>query len=135
MNTPHGLRAVRPSDAPAPVPDMRTWWGRNAPAFGTILGTAALTVLAGAGGMTGLAHVAGIATTKDTAEIKKDLDGISAKQAASDTVDAERFKAQAAQTAAVLKALASLRTDVAKLTKKPKNAPVVAPVKPTESTP
>ena len=112
-------RVVEDHD-PVAAEDMRPWATRNAKALGTIIGTAIATLLVGTGGLTGLAHVAGIATTKQTDAIDAKIAAVEQHQQTSATVDAERFKKQDAKLDSLLKAVTGLRADVAKKIKKPK---------------
>lgn len=95
MITPQHLRAVSHADAPAaePAPDMRTWWGRNAKATGSFVGGAIAALLVGTGGMTGLAHVAGIALTEDLKPIRADLGAVvTAQQTAADLAAKDKIE-------------------------------------------
>jgi len=122
--TPPALRAVSHADAPLPepTPDMRTWSGRNAKAIGTIIGTALSVFLVGTGGLTGLAHVAGIALTKDLEPIHEKIAGVERNQQAAAKVDAERSDAVNKKLDAIAKDAKAARAAVQSRTKKPKVA-------------
>jgi len=72
---------------------MRTWWQRNDKALGVIIGSALLTVLGGAGGLTGLAKLVGLATGAELAEVKKDMAAVVKAQQIAAEVDAANVAA------------------------------------------
>jgi len=115
-------RFPRVVDEPAPAPDvdLRPWSSRNAKAFGTIIGTALATLLVGTGGLTGLAHVAGIATVKEIAALDEKLTAAERTRATASDVDSKRFTAITAKLDALAKDTKALRADAAKKTKRPK---------------
>jgi len=123
MREPSRFPRVVDEPAAQAAEDMRPWATRNAKSLGTVIGTAIATLLVGTGGLTGLAHVAGIATTKQTDAIDAKIVAVEQHQQASATVDADRFKKQDAKLDGLLKAVAGLRADVLKKVKKPKVEP------------
>ncbi len=123
------MRIVNPDAATAPVPDMRTWWQRNDKTLGVIVGTALLTFITGAGGLTGLAHLTGLATVKDTTAIDAKIAAIVKNKQDAEEVDSKRWKKLDEKQEQVLAAIRSLRADVVTLKKgkKPAAAPTSAP--------
>lgn len=118
MITPQPLRAV--GHAEAPVPDMRTWWQRNDRAIGVIVGTAIATILAGTGGLTGLAHVVGIATTKELSTLDERITGAMGMQKAAATAEETRFGEVNARLDAMAAEARAARADILKRLKKPR---------------
>ncbi len=116
------MRIVDQGAATAPEPDLRTWWQRNDKALGVAIGTAILTILGGAGGLTGLAHLAGMATVKDTAEIDNKIAAIERNKQHDAEIDSQRWKKQDEKQEQVLAAIRSLRADVVTLKKGKKPA-------------
>lgn len=119
MRTPqrYPLRPVADAEVVGDVPDMRTWWGRNAKAAGIVIGSALSTLLVGTGGLTGLARVAGIATTKDLTEVRGLVDGAMKVHGTAETVNGGRFE----RIEAALKELGKPKAEV---TPKKKRKPV-----------
>jgi len=118
-------RFPRVVDEPAqePAEDLRPWSTRNAKSAGTIIGTALATLLVGTGGLTGLAHVAGIATVKEIAALDEKLTAAERTRATAADVDSKRFTAITAKLDALAKDTKALRADAAKKVKKPKANP------------
>lgn len=110
----------RPVEDPPhqPVPDMRTWWQRNGAAVGVVIGSAMATFLAGTGGMTGLAHVAGIATVKENAALDAKIVAVAAAQQTAAGTEETRFLEINTKLDAMLKDARALRADVLKRAKK-----------------
>ncbi len=121
------MRIITSEAGTTAEPDLRTWWQRNDKAMGVVIGTAILTVLGGAGGLTGLAHLAGMATVKDTAAIDAKITAIVKNKQDAEEVDSKRWKKQDEKQEQVLAAIRSLRADVLLLKKGKKPAAAAAP--------
>ena len=123
MRTP--MRVVERPTPPEPeeAPDLRSWSARNAKALGVIIGTAMLTVITGTGGVTGLAHFAGIATTKEMTAVKDEIGAVVKAQQTATGTEETRFAEVGTSLTALTKELRALRTDVANLKRNRKPKP------------